>query len=73
MSPSGSMSKSRPKGRPSSIPERYFVRVFRWKLAGVGYQTIATKLNALGVATTRGSVERLVKGLAPYRDDDLVR
>ena len=59
-----------PRGRPRSIPEGYFVRVFRWKLAGDGYQTIATRLNALGVATTRGSVERLVKGRGCYAEGE---
>ena len=62
--------KARRKGRPKSIPERYFVRVFRWKLAGLGYQRIAHRLNAAGVPTSRGSVERLLKGLPPYDEPD---
>ena len=62
------MVENRPKGRPRSIPQRLFVRVFRLKRAGFGYQRIATDLNRLGVATSRGSVERLVKGLSPYDD-----
>ena len=33
---------------------------------GLGYQAIANELNRLGVSTSRGSVERLVKGLPPY-------
>ena len=57
---------TRPKGRPRSIPERLFVKVFRLKLGGLGYQAIADELNVLGVATSRGSVERLIKGLPPY-------
>jgi hypothetical protein len=55
-------------GRPQSIPEHLFVRVLRLKLAGLGYQAIANELNRLGVATSRGSVERLLKGLPPYQD-----
>ena len=37
-----------------SIPETLFVRVFRLKLNGLGYQGIANELNRLGVATSRG-------------------
>ena len=33
---------------------------------GLGYQAIARELSRLGIATSRGSVERLVKGLPPY-------
>tara|TARA_B100000315_G_scaffold205016_1_gene198610 strand:+ start:535 stop:678 length:144 start_codon:yes stop_codon:yes gene_type:complete len=42
------------------------VTVLRLKLGGLGYQAIADELNRLGVATSRGSVERLVKRLPPY-------
>ena len=56
------------RGRNRSIPERLFVRVLRLKLAGLGYKRIAQELNRLGVATSRGSVERLVKGRRPYND-----
>ena len=56
------------RGRPRSIPERYFVRVLRLKLSGLGYQAIASELGRLGVASSRGSVERLVRGLPPYVD-----
>ena len=47
------------------------MRVLRLKLAGLGYQRIANQLRRLGVVTSRGSVERLVKGLPPYDDDAL--
>ena len=60
---------ARTRGRPKSIPTAFFVRVLRLKLRGLGYQRIANELGRLGVATSRGSVERLVKGLAPYGDD----
>ena len=63
--------KPRRRGRHPGIPTAYFVRVFRAKLRGDGYGTIAKQLNALGVATSRGSVERLCKGLAPYTDEIL--
>ena len=44
------------------------MRVFRLKSSGLGYQGIANELGRLGVATSRGSVERLLKGLPPYQD-----
>ena len=56
------------RGRPRSIPSALFVKVLRLKLAGLGYLAISNELNRLGVATSRGSVERLVKGLPPYND-----
>ena len=61
-----SAGERRGPGRPRSIPERLFVTVLRLKLAGLGYRAIANELNGLGVSTSRGSVERLVKGLPPY-------
>ena len=54
------------QGRPRSIPERLFVRVHAMHRTGLGYQAIAAELSRLGIATSRGSVERLVKGLPPY-------
>ena len=57
------------RGRRRSIPEELFVRVLRLKLKGLGYQCISEELNRLGVATSRGSVERLVKGLPPYDEE----
>ena len=59
----------RGRGRPRAIPEALFVRVLRLKLSGMGYQGIADELNRLGVGTSRGSVERLVKGRPPYQDE----
>ena len=40
--------------------------VFSLKKAGMGYQRIAKELDALNIATSRGSVFRLIKGLPPY-------
>jgi hypothetical protein len=42
------------------------VTVLRLKLGGLGYQRIAKELELYGVHTSRGSVERFVKGLPPY-------
>ena len=42
------------------------MRVHALRRTGLGYQGIANELNRLGVVTSRGSVERLVKGLPPY-------
>ena len=39
--------------------------VFRLYSEGLGYRLVATRLADLGVWTTRGSVERLIKGLLP--------
>ena len=36
-------------------------------LSGHGYRLVATRLADLGVWTTWGSVERLIKGLPPYQ------
>jgi hypothetical protein len=44
------------------------VRALRLKLSGLGYQGVADELGRLEVLTSRGSVERLVKGLPPYQD-----
>jgi len=59
------------KGRPRSIPVRLFVKALRLKLSGLGYQAVAEELERYGVRTSRGSVERLVKGLPPYEDAEL--
>ena len=45
------------------------MRVQTLRSTGLGYQRIAVELGRLGVATSRGSVERLVKGLPPYAMD----
>ena len=39
---------------------------FRLKDQGYGYRAIASRLHALGVATTKSSVERLIRGLPSY-------
>ena len=61
--------KQHHRGRRKSIPESYYVRVLRWKIQGEGYGAISERLSRLGVATSRGSVERLVKGLPPYQEN----
>ena len=57
------------RGRPRSIDPAYFVKALRLKLSGLGYQRVAEELERYGVHTSRGSVERLVKGLPPYHQD----
>ena len=54
------------QGRKRSIPERVWGDALRLYSDGCGYRAVASRLASLGVFTTRGSVERLVKGLAPY-------
>ncbi len=56
------------KGRKRSIPERVWGDAFRLYSQGLGYRMVAARLADLGVWTTRGSVERLIKGKAPYQD-----
>ena len=41
---------------------------FRLYNEGKGYRSITRELDALGVATSRGSVYRLLKRLPPYQD-----
>ena len=41
---------------------------FRLYNEGKGYRRITRELDALGVATSRGSVYRLIKRLKPYDD-----
>ncbi len=60
--------KTAGRGRRPSIPSAFFVRALRLKLSGLGYQGVADELGRLEVLTSRGSVERLVKGLPPYQD-----
>jgi len=54
------------KGRPASIPQSAYGLVFRLYSLGHGYRRIAGMLEDEGVFTTRGSVERLVKGRGCY-------
>jgi len=56
------------QGRQRSIPERVWSDTFRLYSEGCGYRRVAARLADLGVWTTRGSVERLIKGLPPYQD-----
>ena len=53
-------------GRPVSIPVEAYDEVFRLHAAGLGYRRIATRLESIGVYTTKSSVERLLKGQSPY-------
>ena len=57
-----------PQGRRTSIPKSLFVTVSRLSDEGLGSRCITRELDALGVATSRGSVYRLLKGISPYRD-----
>ncbi len=56
------------QGRKRSIPEWVWGDALRLYSQGHGYGTVAARLAELGVFTTRGSVERLIKGLPPYQD-----
>ena len=55
----------------SAVPRAYRRRcgdeAFRLYAEGHGYRMLASRLADLGVWTTRGSVERLIKGLPPYQ------
>ena len=53
------------RGRRRSIRETMIERCFRLKDQGYGYRAISNRLKALGVATTKSSVERLIRGLPP--------
>ena len=53
-------------GRPVSIPTSAFVDVRRWHGLGYGCRLIAAMLEEQGIFTTKSSVERLLKGQAPY-------
>ena len=55
------------QGRKRSIPERVWSDAFRLYSEGHGYRMVAARLTDQGVWTTRGSVERLIKGLPPYQ------
>lgn len=54
------------RGRPLSIPRWAWPEVFRLHGQGLGYRRVAAALIPMKVFTTKSSVERLVKGLAPY-------
>ena len=54
--------------RHQSIPERVWGNAFRLYAEGHGYRIVASRLADLGVWTTRGSVERLIKRRPPYQD-----
>ena len=54
------------RGRPRSIPSSAYSVCFRLYSQGFGYRRIAEILEGQGVFTTRGSVERLVKGRGTY-------
>ena len=53
-------------GRRRRIPETAWPEVLQLRRTGLGYQRIANELEKLGVWTTRGSVERLLKGRGTY-------
>ena len=54
-------------GRPRSIPQAVWSEVFSLYASGLGYERIARELQKIGIWTTRGSVERLIKGRGSYR------
>ncbi len=53
-------------GRPRSIPPWAWAEVSRLHSQGLGYRRVAAALLSLQVWTTKCSVERLIKGKAPY-------
>ena len=55
------------QGRKRSIPERVWGDALRLYSQGHGYGMVASRLADLGVWTSRGSVERLIKGRPPYQ------
>ena len=63
------LSDARSKGgRPQSIPTELFDTVLTWYRAGLGYISIAHRLNNdYFVFTSPSSVRRLVKAVGPYR------
>lgn len=62
------VTRKAPQGRPRSVPQSLFDTVFSLHSEGKGYQRISNSLNALGHGTSKSSVARLLKGLAPYQD-----
>ena len=60
--------KKQGRGRPQSIPERHFVTLFALQQQGLGVRRIATRLNELGIQTSRGSVERALKRQGCYSE-----
>ena len=63
------LSDTRPKGgRPQAIPAGLFDTVLTWYRGGLGYISIAHRLNeGHSVFTSPSSVRRLVKAVGPYR------
>ena len=63
------LSDTRPKGgRPQAIPAGLFDTVLTWHRGGLGYISIAHRLNNdYLVFTSPSSVRRLVKEVGPYR------
>ena len=53
-------------GRPAGIPPGAFAEVKRLHGLGYGCRRIAAMLEGRAVYTTKSSVERLLKGQAPY-------
>ncbi len=53
-------------GRPRAIPPELFVTVLALYEAGLGYRSIANRLNDQGIRATYSSVRRLVKGDGAY-------
>jgi hypothetical protein len=63
------LSDTRSKGgRPQAIPAGLFDTVLTWYRGGLGYISIANRLNEVhSVLASPSSVRRLVKAVGPYR------
>ena len=60
--------KSVLKGRPPSIPPEAFGTLLRLRSKRHGYRRIADELMALGIDTSKSSVERFLKSQTPYHN-----
>jgi hypothetical protein len=67
------MQKTARTGRSRSLPPAIWSEVFRLYSLGLGYQSIANALWQQGIYSSRGSVERLVKGRGAYRGRRVVK
>ena len=58
----------RARGRPVSLSETLFGTLHSLREQGLGYRAIVDYLMGQGVATSKSSIERCLKGLPPYQD-----
>ncbi len=54
--------------RSPSIPRELVIELIRLNWQGLGRRRIAQELERWGVWTTKSSVDRLLRGLPPYRE-----